>query len=276
MAGLFGRIVEVQLGRANSTGVAHRGLRVAFDVEHTDSSVPSTGRVDVYNLGADTVATMQRDDAVMRLLVGYQSQGGVPRQIFQGNPTKGGVRLERRDVDRILTIEAQDGGQAFRTKHISESLHTPTTSGQVFSALSEAYGVDLGYVEDVVGTVSFPRGITLVGPVPAQLDRIAELSDAQWTVRDGALHVWRRGSTTGEPSVLFSSVTRNLVGTPTQKNGLVEVTGLLAPSLRPGKPFRVESDEINGDFVATKVRFFGDSGWATPFYTRAVGKRIAA
>lgn len=271
MALLFGRRVVVQLGTANSTGKEFRDLRVRFSVKMTDSSDPNSAKIEVYNLSASTVSAMQADDAVVRLLAGYDSEGGAERLLFQGNPIDGGVRLERQGVDTILTVEAQDGGREYTTSHVSESYSTGTTSSQVFSALAAQLGVPLGNVDAVVGDISFPSGLVLQGRVADQLDRVAAMSGARWQIRDGTLQVWAVGSTTGESAVVFSSETGNLIGSPTVTDEGVEVTGLLAPTLRPGKPFRVASRDVEGDYVCTSCEFKGDSGWVTDFYVVARG-----
>lgn len=268
---LFGRRVVVQLGTANATGKQYDELRVQFSVAMSDSSDPNTAKLQIYGLAASTVSTMQADDAVVRLLVGYKSQGGVPRLLFQGNPIRNGVRLERRGPDRVLVVEAQDGGREYTTAHVSESYATATTSGQLFTALAAKLGVAVGNVDAVVSDVSFPYGLAANGRVADQLDRVAAMSGALWQIRDGTLQVWPRGGSTGEQAVVFSSATGNLIGSPTVTDDGVEITGLLAPTLRPGKPFRVEALDLQGDYVATSVEFTGDSGFATDFYVVAKG-----
>lgn len=271
---LFGRVVEVQLGTANASGKSFTGLRVGFSVQMTNSSDPNEGRIEVYNVAPQTIATMQADDAIIRLLVGYKSQGGTVRQIFQGSPIKGGVKLERRGVDKVLVVEAQDGGREFTQSHISESFSTATTTAQLFATISRSFGLPLGNISAVVGDIEFPHGLGLTGQAAKMMDRVAELSNARWQIRDGTIQVWARGSSTGESAVVFSAESGNLIGTPTVTDDGVEITGLMAPTLRPGKPFRVVSKDVNGDYVATNVEFRGDSGFATEFYVVAVGTPI--
>lgn len=268
---VFGRRVVLQLGTSGSTGREITDLRVGFRVEMTDDSTPNQARIEVYNVGDWALAAMQASDAVVRLLVGYDSDGGVPRLIFQGNPVRGGVKWRRAGPDTVLTVEAQDGGREYSSTHIAESFSTATTSAQLFAALAERLGLPLGYVDGVVGSVSFPHGLALTGRVAEQLDRVAALSSARWGIRDGTLQVWPVGGSTGEAAVVFSAATGNLIGSPVPTDDGVEITGLLAPTLRPGKPFRVVSEQLTGDYVATDVEFKGDAGWGTEFYVVASG-----
>jgi hypothetical protein len=274
-ARLLQRRVLVQLGTAGSTGKEYDGLRVRFAVTMTDSSTPNEAKVEIYNVAASTVSAMQSDDAVIRLLVGYASEGA-PRLLFQGNPISNGVQLERKGVDTVLTVEAQDGGREYTSSHLAESYGTGTTSAQVFAALADSLGVPLGNVDAVVGTIDFPSGIVLQGRASDQLDRVAAMSGARWQIRDGALQVWSVGGSTGEQAVVFSASTGNLIGSPAVTDDGVEITGLLAPTLRPGKPFRVDSRDVQGDYVCTSCEFKGDSGWGSEFYVVAKGTPLAA
>lgn len=269
---LYGRRVVVQLGTTTTPGKEYADLRVQFRVEADDSSTPNKAKIEIYNLAQDTIADMQRDDAVVRLLAGYRS--APLRQLFQGNPVRGGAHLDRRGTDRVLVLEAQDGGRDYTARHVSQSYTTPTTSRQMFAALADQLGLPLGYTAGVKGDVSFPHGLVLQGRVADQLDRVADLSGARWQIRDGALQVWPDDGSTGEAAVLFSADAGNLIGSPSVTDQGVEITALLAPTLRPGKPFRVESEYVQGDYVATEVVFRGDSGFATDFYVVAKGRAL--
>jgi hypothetical protein len=270
---LFGRRVVLELGTAGGSGRAITDLRVTFSVTMTNSSTPNKAKIELYNAGPWSLAAMQAADAVVRLSVGYESDGGVVRQIFQGNPITNGVKSERKGADRVLTIDAHDGGREYTTRHVSESYTTATTSGQLFAALADAMGLPLGNVDGVVSTVSFPHGLALTGRVSDQLDRVAALSGAMWGIHDGTIQVWPIGGSTGEQAVVFSATNGNLIGSPAPtKKGGVEVTALIAPTLRPGMRFRVVSADLTGDYVATDVEFKGDNGFSTDFYVVAKGK----
>lgn len=265
----------LQLGTPSSTGKQYDGFRVGFDVTMTNDGKPSTAKVEAYNLNPDSVALAQAQDAIVRVLVGYKSQGGTDRLIFEGNPITKGVKLEKRAQDRVLSIDAADGGREYSTSSVSESFTTSTKSRQVFELLADRLGIPLGNVAAVVGDVDFPHGIVLTGRTSDLLNRVATISRARWAIRDRTLQFWPVDGSTGEESVVFSAETGNLVGSPTVTDEGVEVTALLAPTLRPGKAFRVESDQANGDYVATKVQFKGDT-FGQEFYVVASGTPLAA
>ena len=271
----FDRVVAVEIGTPNTTGrrfeSANNGLRITFDVQMTDSSTPNSARIEMFGASQGTVARLQETDAIVRLLVGYSSQHGVPRLIFTGNPIPDGVRREvRSEVEQVVVIEAQDGGREFVSSHVSESFAEGTTTEQAITFLiDQLEGIGIGNIDAIFGDISLPS-LVLTGRVTDQIDIIAEMSGAQWGIRDRVAQFWKRGGTTGESAVVFSQEAGNLIDSSPTDDG-VEVKGLIAPTLRPGKPFRVESDLITGDFVAQSVGFKGDSGWATEYYVTARG-----
>lgn len=263
---LFGRQVILQLGTEGGTGKSFEGFRVTFDVKMSKSSTPNSAVIEAYNLNPASIALAQDPAAVVRLFVGYD----VPRQIFQGNPITNGVRLDRRGPDRVLRLELQDGGRAWQDARVSISYSTSTTLRQVYDAISAQLALPAGTVR-IAEDFTFPQGITLSGPVREVLDRLATSTSAEWFIRDGAIQWIGSGEDTGEQAVVFSAAAGNLVGSPVPKDNGVEVTALLAPSLRPGKVFSLESEDYNGLYVAGDVGFKGDSGWDRPFYVTTSG-----
>lgn len=265
---LWGRQVVLSIGPEGGEGRQFSGFRVRFRVTMSRSSTPNEAVIEAYNLNPASIALAQEPTSVVELRVGHE----VPLLIFRGNPTKNGVRLDRQGTDTVLRIEAQDGGRAYREARVSVSFSTSTTAQQVFDAVADQLGVPRGTIR-VPADVTFPRGVVLNGPAREVLDRLSRSFASEWFVRDGVLQFVGRGEDTGESAVVFSADAGNLVGSPTPKDdGAIEVKALLAPSLRPGKVFSVQSVDYNGLYTADDVEFTGDSGWETPFYVTATGK----
>lgn len=262
---LWKRRVVFEVGQPGQAGISLSDLRVSFRIVHTRTADPSQATISIWNMRPETIAEFQRDGAVIRLLAGYD----VPRQIFQGNAVVDGVTVEKRGTDRILTVKAQDGLIAYQSSQVDVTFDGETTLGEI---LREALG-QLGLPQGPSTELPDVRfsDYTYHGDASGLMDRIAEMASVDWVIRDGAVVLIGEGETSGETAVLYSSAKGNLIGSPTRKDGGVEVTALLDASMRPGMPFVVESDEINGEFIAEEVTFTGDSGFAGPFYTIITG-----
>ena len=267
---LFMRKVLLQIGEPGDVGKQYKDLRIAFNVTMTDASSPNEANIDVYGLNADSLAVAQSPTAEVRLLVGYDA----PRQIFVGNPVKNGVSIVRQQAEVILRIKAQDGGRAYGTARVALSYSQPTLLSEVVSAVSKQLGLPTDVVQ-IDDDYEIPGGLTLVGPARNILDDLARSRAADWMIRDGAF-VWKpKGQDTGEQAVVFSSRTRNLVGSPSPKEDGIEVKALIDPNMRPGKLFQVESADYNGLYVARAVTFTGDTH-GNDFYVVVHGTPRAA
>lgn len=265
MSALFGRQVLVEVGVPGQVGRRFSDLRVTFQVKEARTSTPRSATVDIYNPNPDSIAAAQQRGAVARVFAGYD----LPRLIFQGDPVKGGVRLDRRGPDRILHLELQDSGRALAERRINVSFATPTTARQVYDAVAAQLGLPAGTIR--LPDRELPHGVHLQGRAAEVLDRLARSSGADWFVRDGAVQFVGRGEDTGETALVISSAQGNLIGSPAPKeDGAIEVVALLDPSMRAGIPFVLDSLDYRGTYVARSVDFDGDTHGAA-FYMRVTG-----
>ena len=271
---LFNRYVALDMGTEGSTGRRFTGFRVQFRVTHTRSSEPSSAVIRIYNIAADTIALAQQPEAVIRLIAGYET----PLQVFMGSPVKNGVRVEKQGPDRILHIEAKDGGRQYKNSRINLSLATGTTLQQAVEAVQAELGLPTGVVHlGGLASLQMSQGVVLTGPTRDVLDRLARSLGVTWMMRDGTLVILSDDGTTGEVGPVFSPVSKNLIGSPEQTDQGIRVTALLQPGLRPGMAFQVSGAESgNGDYNADRVEHQGDSGFDKDFYTIAEGRARSA
>lgn len=264
---LFDRQAILQIGPPGQPGREFRGIRIGFSIRMTRGATPNKGRIVAYNLSRESAALMQQDGAVVRLTLGYD----VPRLVFQGTPVKAGVRERKQGADRVLIIEAEDGGAAVRNARLSLVFDGPTTLGQVYDAAAEQLGLPAGVVRIDRGH-QFPNGLSLYGRAADVLDRLAVMSDGDWFIRDGVVNLIERDGDTGDTAVKFSSASGNLIGEPEPTDLGIKITALLEPSMRPGRAFVVESERYNGTYIARDVEFIGDSGFDNSFYVTVTGR----
>ncbi len=257
---LLGRKVEIEFGLEGSSGIRHTDLRIAFRVEKTRSSSPNKATITVYGLGDNSIDVLSRSGAVVRLLAGY----GLAKQIFIGNPIKSGVKLERTGSDRVVTIEALDGGRAYREAQVSISYSGSVALATAYRAAIDAMGLPEGVVN--LPSRSLGKGFAFTGPAQDLLNKLAAASGSQWFIRDGTVNFFERGSATSQLVPLISSVAGNLVGHPKQTANGIEITALLDAAFRPGDRVQLQSEKVNGTHTIQDLVFDGDSGYQSNFY----------
>lgn len=263
----FGRNVIFQVGVDAQDGRSIDGLQVDFDIAHTRSGVPSKAVINVWNLSEATLGLLRTPDATVRVLASVSPQP--PLAIFTGSVIEAIPR--RQGAVRVTRIEAEDGGKTIREVRVAVNISTPTTAQEVLAEVLKQMGIPQGTVRTDL-TTEFSAGFSYQGPARDVLRMLADSTASDWTVRDGALLFIPRNGATSEAALLFSSRTRNLIGEPaTTQDGGVELTALLAPQMRPGQRFQLESRALNGTYVADRVDFQGGTHIA-PFLVKVTGR----
>ncbi len=275
---IFGRQVTVTMGQAGAQGVALSDLRVSFRVEMSQSSVPNTAKIRLWNPNPASIALLESGPLpTVQLAVGYSdplqpAPTAIPRLIFTGDVVKDGLTVQKEGPDRIVEIEAQDGGTAYQTARINVSFATPTTISAVVTAVAAQLALPIGLVQ-VVPDLTLPNGGVFSGQARDVLDRLAATVGGAWWISDGVFFFAPTVAPLALPAPVFSSTLGNLIGSPKKKDrGGVEVRALLDASMRPGGSFLLVSTTIGGTYIASDVIFEGDSGFAAPFYVTTVGR----
>jgi len=262
---LWGRQVRFEVGQSGSIGFSISDLRVMFRITHTQGGAPSQATISIFNLQAESIAEFQREDAIVRLFAGYD----VPLLIFQGSTVIDGVSVDKRGPDRVLNVKAQDGLIEVQQSQVDVTLDGETTLMDILTEALGQLGLPIGPQADLPDTRF--QDYTFHGDASDLLDRVASMGGVDWTIRDGTFVTVAEGEDTGEGSLLINAEAGNMIGSPSRKDGGIQVTALLDAGMRPGMAFRVESDQINGDFTAGEVVFSGDSGHSNPFYMTITG-----
>jgi hypothetical protein len=258
---LFDRNVRVAID-----DLAFEDLRIDFDVKKTLKSGPNKAKIEVYNISrdrADMVKARGRD-TLIRLEAGY---GSTSRLIFQGAPTKGGVRINDGGVDRVLKIEAQDGLDEYKKSRIKESIQAGTPIEDAVQRLADNMELPVGKIEVPDTGSELTQGKTFRGRTADALQSLATTVGADFSIQDGRIQFIPKDATNGNTAPLISAENNNLLKSPSQKDNGIKLKALLNSTLNPGDRFRLESadDGPTGIYKARKIQYVG-SLFETKFY----------
>lgn len=269
---LFGRNVAVEFQAAGgvvSTRVSD--VRVSFRVAHTAERSPSKATIKVYNTSLIPKGIISAPDSEVRLFAGYEL---LPRMVFRGQPTRGGVSLKTQGPDKILQVDAADGGRSFANTTLSLSYAPGTPATQLINDILIRTGWGRGFIAPI--PLVYTTGATLVGRPAKLLDSLVASINADWFVRDNALYVVIRGTSTPETAPLVSSTQGNLIGLPVQTREGVKFRMLLDATMRPGRLVTLQSNNVNGLYVVRDATFVGDSGFSAEFYVDVAARPVGA
>lgn len=256
MASLYDRELTLQVGTLGITG-----LRVSFRVTRTLFSEPNTAEISVWNLSENSRAQVQVRGTRISLSAGYR---GTSEVLFSGNIRK--ATTTRVGADVVTRIQAGDGETAYRTARVNESLAPGTTVADALSTLGKSLGIGLGNVKEKASEggwrgklTEWTNGLTLSGKSSEELDKLTRSLGLEWSIQDGELQVLRSGERNRDAAVLLTSDS-GLIGSPEVGDlGVVNVTSLLQPGLRPGRAVDLRSEFLRGLYRVQKVTHSGDT-----------------
>lgn len=256
---LFKRITRVSFGLTGQPFTVVTGLFTQFDVEKTSEKTPNKVRIQITNLNETSRSTLENKDVIVRLDAGYQGQ---PDELFTGNITKGSS--ERAGNSWITTIEAGDGGNAFKNAQVNTTLGPGANTKQVIETLAAALGKGLGAIKGIIDTDIFQNGITLTGDVEQRLDEVTDKLGLEWSIQDDKLQILPPDEPSEEIGILLTPDT-GLIGSPVTreeaKGGgkFLEFNALLRAQIKPGVSLQIVSRDVNGFFKIRKAHFAGDN-----------------
>ena len=243
------------------------GFRVSFDAIKTRTTTPNSATIQIWGLADTTRNRILERDALVRVWAGYRLATG-PEILFIGNAQR--IIHRRQPPDIVTEIELGDGAKPLREARISVSFAPGATCRQVLDDIAERLDLDLRLITDVDG--GFPQGFSHLGPAKDALTKVCERFDLEWSIQNDALQVIDRDGDSGEEAILLTPAT-GLIASPEKQDDTEDrLEGdnatirpeyvfrcLLQPKFFPGSFVRVESRDVEGNFVIDEVRHTGDT-----------------
>ena len=265
-------------GEGAGGGVERASLDCSFEVTKSTKREPNTATCKIWNLSPEHRRQLDRTSRLaLTIEAGYvdstsllfsgdvrvaQSGPGVERR-RKADKTK--MRGVRDSVDIVTEIEAEDGGNSYRTATVQRSFARGTPVTAVLRAAVEAMGIGEGNLYELgldasLGDVGmYENGTVLAGQAHREVDRIVRSCGLTWSVQNGALQL-KRGRNALATSAVRLSPSTGLVGSPSMDaDGFVEAVSLLNGSLYPGRPVVLASRDIEGSFQVKRVRHAGET-----------------
>lgn len=277
MTTFFDRTVRVIVGQPGSIGkefgattAGGSQLRIEFSTEKSSRRSPNKAKIVIYNLSKDSAAFIEAEKNHVKLFAGY---GANTSMIFSGEVRKKGTGTVDTGTDRVTTIEAASGGQAYRSARINRSFSKQLTMHQVIGELAESFGTkaNLTNIEDS----KLVDGFVASGRSADVMETFARSLNFDWFFDDdGDLVVVTKNTSTDPDNAVLLSPTTGLIGSPERTVKGISATALLNPAIKPKRYVNIESQAVNGWFLVQKTEMIGDTGYSSTFYTHLEARAV--
>jgi hypothetical protein len=269
MSQQFRRVVNVTVAPAGEAGaLAAISSTMGFDISNLDcefrvrkslKAEPNTCELRVFNLAQNTRRVLENAKRlVLRLEAGYPE---AVAQLYLGEVRS--AQSFRDGSDIITEISSGDSEKELAESRLSLTVGPKVPSQVALTAIARSLGVGLGNVAKASaalaakGSAFFGSGTALYGHSAKLLDDFCRSADLEWSIQDGVLQILDRGAALEDKAVYLSADT-GLVGTPTIDNkGILSVTALIQPDLRPGRKIVLEAQALRGTFRIQDVEYIG-------------------
>lgn len=264
--------------RLNVAGTEITNHNIDFNVLKSTDSTPNRLEATVFNLGPDTIGTLQRlpKHAPVSLEAGYEDSIS---RIFRGD-LRSVLTLKQSEVDVATTIEASDGSRVVRKK-FNRSYGKGTRVEKVIEDLAESLDIDIGNLRSAIrnanlenNTAVYQFGTVLSGDSYDQLIVLLRACGFEVSIQDGALQVLRLKDPLSSTAVLLREDTGLLQGASIDNKQILSCSTLMIPDLFPGRKVRVESSNLRGTFKVTKCEYRG-SNYSNDWSIQIEGRPVA-
>jgi hypothetical protein len=263
----FLRYVEITVGPKEGEGFKIDGLKIAFSIEKTDSTDPNKGKIQIYNLSAETSSKVTVAGNHITLKAGYEDEAIAA--IFFGDVLSGERR--RSGNDYVTELEVFDSRAAVMASQVSVSYAKETEASTIVQAYLDAIGKPYKGADLVPSEGKYPHGYTYIGMATDGLREVLDRFGLVYTIQNEMLYITKPGEAT-ETTGLKLSFKTGLLTNPqpvSDKTGADDEKAeaanrwkfatMLFPELNPGAACKVESDTLNGDVKVKNATFSGDN-----------------
>ena len=244
---------EANLILKNDNGrFEYSGLRFAFDVKKNIKKEMNTAKIEIYNLREASRHEFELEGSVVNLQAGYETTISA---IFKGHVDT--VKNYYNGPDLITQIIANDGDVEYRRTRFDKSYPAGASIDKIVKDISTAIGLPLYKSSDVNLDVKYGQSVAFTGLAKQALDTVCNKLNVIWSIQDGVLQLVNADSP-NQPDVILINKNTGMIHYPTKTKEGIQFKSLMLPALTPGRKIKLESEFINGDFIAQNVSHIGD------------------
>lgn len=205
------RQYRLSAGKAGSAGFeigdGDMPLHISFSCERADTDSSNTAKVSIWNLNAQHLAELNKDDCVVVLKAGY---GTTMPLIFTGVVTFAKTSKDGSDV--VTQVELVDDRVELRDTYVSVSYSGSVNCKKLIEDTASQMGLTPSFSYNATFK-DIPNGYSYVGPARNVLTKACDTSGLTWSINNGVLQVKKPGDTMSRQVYELSADT-GLINTP--------------------------------------------------------------
>lgn len=239
---LYGRKYRLLVANNKGNALDVSDLRCTFNASKTVLMQPNYSDISIYNLSAETEATLIKEGYRVVLEAGYEgSNYGI---IFDGDVIQP-IREKEDGTTYKLTLRALDGDRFMNYGFVNFSfLRGLSSRAQVAQLAAKAKNPsDLGSISEELEKTKLPRGKVMFGLARDYMKQIAQTHKASFYVENGKVNIIKADEVKAG-QIIDLSPQSGLIGTPEQTEFSIKVKALLNPQIHCNMLVHIDNSYI--------------------------------
>jgi len=256
---LFGRLIEIEVGKPGTIGRTFSEFRITFDITKTEYAQEANPcKVQIFNLSENLRSYIFAEKQKIIVRAGYLEESGL-EVIYIGDITSREVILSGPDI--ITVIDSGDGAESLKKSKVSMSFNPGATGDQLLQKTVDSFQLPKKTNINLIDIPKkvFNNGFSYMGSSPTVMNKLCKNLDLTWSIQNEELKIYRKFNNDKSLAINLNPNT-GLLGIPTKTKITIqgkEVDGwnldcLLLPKAEPGGLVLVSSS-VTGDNKKFKI-----------------------
>ena len=244
---LFGRIIQIDIGKSGSIGKSFSDYHINFDIKKNEfGKEPNPCKVVISNLSSELCSYAFEEKQKLTVKAGYREEHGL-EVIFTGDITYVENRILRPDISTI--IDAGDANNSLRDSKLSISYNIGAQGFQVLKDVIDSFHLpkktNLQLIK--IAKKVYNNGFSFNGATSTAMDKICKYLGLTWSIQNEEMKIYETYNNDRSLAIELNSET-GLIGTPqrtkisspestTDKTKEIDgwsIESLLQPKAEPG------------------------------------------
>jgi len=271
---LYGRIIQIEIGKAGTTGRSFSDFHISFDIKKTEfGKEPNTCKVTITNLSETLRSFIFAEKQKIIVKAGYLEESG-PEVIYVGDITARENQIKRPEI--ITVIDAGDGAESLSKSKLSIAYSPGAQGNQILKEVVDSFKLpkktNLSLID--IKKKIFSNGFNFNGAASTAMNKVCKNLGLNWSIQNDELKVYKQFNHDKSLAIELNSNT-GLIGTPQQTkittqessdSQSLEIDGwsvdsLLQPKAEPGGIILLSSSSTgqNKKYKIITVQHTGDN-----------------
>jgi hypothetical protein len=210
---LFGRIIQIDIGKAGAIGKSFSDYHINFDIKKTEYGKEANPcKVIITNLSSDIYSNIFAEKQRLIVKAGFREEHGL-EVVFIGDITYIENRIQRPET--LTIIDAGDANNTLRDSKLSISYNIGTQGFQILKDIIDSFNLPKKTNLSLINIAKkvYNNGFNFNGATSTAMDKICKYLGLTWSIQNEEMKIYEKYNNDRSLAIELNSDT-GLIGSP--------------------------------------------------------------